>query len=165
MTHAQYGVVNLNYCWVKMDIAVSLKLSLHLESLPLPVTFLCSECFCRHCRADLMVRHNPWWLFFFFSFSTQWNLSSHFRYSSRSVTTAVQLCSNKNILGLWEANMNTDVYFWCTVPTQTRFFVWGPLSFLVYIRGVKQSVGASLTDFYLLAYSCIFCSVEKLGHI
>lgn len=65
MTHAQYGVGNLNYCWGKMDIAVSLKLSLHLESLPLPVTFLCSECFCRHCRADLMVRHNPRWLFFF----------------------------------------------------------------------------------------------------
>lgn len=109
-----------------MPISVSLKLSLvHLDCFPF-LWLLRSEYFCRHCRADLMVRHNTCWLFLL---KTQGNLNpltfstaclSPLQYSNVTTSCVCQTQSN-------------TVYRLSTVLTRISFlYIKTAFAFYVY---------------------------------
>lgn len=103
----------------KLHISVTLKLTLlHLDYFPF-LWLLCSPLFCRHCRADLMVRRNTCWLFFLLK--TQWNLNSFT--SSMAV-----------LLPLQYSNVTTS----CVSQTIRKH--WGSVLFICCVRKNQHDI-------------------------
>lgn len=72
--------------------------------------------FCRRCRADLMVRHNTCWLFFFFIKKP--NETSPFSLPLYHSLVTIAAYQYSNILALWGTRSADSVYWLCTNNSQ-----------------------------------------------